>query len=189
MANGLCSSPLISTPFWAKRYVPLSVALEHVAPASFSSLANPLPTASTPTRPTTPNTINRAARYLFMRSVPPCFVGAYDRISVSTAASSRAGPHIRSAAYSCERGRRITQRSDFCRCLNVAYRHELLRTPLWRSSKNPPYTTLWENCAITGSCLYWGGVCTDLFAPIMDSASSSVSSSCFWSQRLPTSSF
>src|SRR5215207_3039002 len=30
---------------------------------------------------------------------------------------------------------------------------------------------------------------TDLFAPIMDSASSSVRSSCFWSQRFPTSSF
>src|SRR5215217_2621248 len=74
MANGLWSLPLISTPFWAKRYVPCSVATEHFAPAAFSSLANPLPTASTPTRPTTPNTTNRAARYLFMRSVPPCFV-------------------------------------------------------------------------------------------------------------------
>src|SRR5918995_3918281 len=28
-----------------------------------------------------------------------------------------------------------------------------------------------------------------IYTPIMDSASSSVSSSCFWSQRLPTSSF
>src|SRR5215213_1223084 len=69
MANGLRPSPLISTPFWANRYVPCSVALEHFAPASFSSLANPLPTARTPTRPTTPNTTNRAARYLFMRSL------------------------------------------------------------------------------------------------------------------------
>src|SRR5215213_5737400 len=69
MANGLRPSPLISTPFWANRYVPCSVALEHFAPASFSSLANPVPTARTPTRPTTPNTTNRAAKYLFMRSL------------------------------------------------------------------------------------------------------------------------
>src|SRR5918993_2800902 len=109
MANGLWSLPLISTPFWANRYVPLSVASEHFAPVAFSSSANPLPTASTPTRPTTPNTTNRAARYLFMRSVPPCFVGAYSRISVATPASSRAGPHITSTAYFCERGGRITQ--------------------------------------------------------------------------------
>src|SRR5215208_4155139 len=39
----------------------------------------------------------------------------------------------------------------------------------------------------TCSCLYWG-VQSYLYA-IMDSASSSVSSTCFWSQRLPTSSF
>src|SRR5215208_5805140 len=135
MANGLCSLPLISTPFWANRYVPLSVALEHFALEAFSSSANPLPTASTPTRPTTPNTTNRAARYLFMRSLPPCFVVAYDRISVSTPTSSRAGPHITSAAYSCERGRRITQMSDFCWCLNVAYRQERIRTPFGRSSQ------------------------------------------------------
>src|SRR5215213_5019814 len=44
MANGLCSSPLISTPFWANRYVPLSVALEHLALEAFSSLAYPAPT-------------------------------------------------------------------------------------------------------------------------------------------------
>src|SRR5215213_2944910 len=31
------------------------------------------------------------------------------------------------AAYSCERGRRITQLRDFCCNLNVTYRHELLR--------------------------------------------------------------
>src|SRR5829696_47961 len=93
MANGLWSLPLISTPFWANRYVPLSVASEHFAPEAFSSSANPLPTASTPTRPTTPNTTNRAARYLFMRSLPPCFVG----------------PHVTAAAYACERGGRITQ--------------------------------------------------------------------------------
>src|SRR5215204_357774 len=137
MANGLWSLPLISTPFWANRYVPLSVASEHFASVAFSSLAKPLPTASTPTRPTTPNTTNRAARYLFMRSLYLLALsGAYDRISVSTAAS-RAGPHITSAAYSCERGRRITQMRDFCWCLNVAYRHELLRTPLWRSSVVP----------------------------------------------------
>src|SRR5215203_1671548 len=74
MANGAWSFPVTSTPSWANRYVPCSVALEHFAPASFSSSANPLPTASTPTTPTTPNTTNRAARYLFMRSVPPCCV-------------------------------------------------------------------------------------------------------------------
>src|SRR5215217_9632359 len=88
MANGLWSLPLISTPFWANRYVPCSVATEHFAPAAFSSPANPLPTASPPTRPTTPNTTNRAATYLFMRSVPPCFVGT----------------HVTEAAYSCVRG-------------------------------------------------------------------------------------
>src|SRR5918995_7544533 len=121
MANGLWSLPLISTPFWANRYVPCSVASEHFAPVAFSSLANPVPTASTPRRPTTPTTTNRAARYLFMRSVPPCFVGAYDRISVSTPASSRAGPHITSAVYSCERGRRITQIDYLWCCLGIAY--------------------------------------------------------------------
>src|SRR5215208_983426 len=99
----------MSTPSLANRYVPSSVALEHFALASFSSSATPLPTASTPTTPTTANTTNRAARYLFMRSVPPCFVGAYDRISVATPASSRAGPHVTSISYFCERGGRITQ--------------------------------------------------------------------------------
>src|SRR5215208_4147457 len=71
MANGLCSLPLIRTPFWANRYVPLSMATEHFALEAFSSSANPLPTASIPRRPTTHNTTNRAATYLFMRSVPP----------------------------------------------------------------------------------------------------------------------
>src|SRR5918995_4839357 len=93
MANGLWSFPLTLTPSWANRYVPCSVALEHFALAAFSSSANPVPTASTPTRPTTPNTTNRAATYLFMSSVPPCFVG----------------PHVTAAAYSWERGGRITQ--------------------------------------------------------------------------------
>src|SRR5829696_813335 len=69
MANGFWLFPVTSTPSWANRYVPCSVALEHFAPASFSSSANPLPTATTPTTPTTPNTTNRAARYLFMRSL------------------------------------------------------------------------------------------------------------------------
>src|SRR5215218_2579430 len=105
----------MSTPLMANRYVPSSVASEHFAPASSSlsssSLADPvpIPTTRTPTRPTTPNTTNRAATYLFMRSLPPCFVGAYGRISVSTPASSRVGPHVTSAPYSCERGGRITQ--------------------------------------------------------------------------------
>src|SRR5215211_8483074 len=53
MANGLCSSPLISTPFWANRYVPLSVALEHFALEAFSSLAYPAPTVVRPAAPTT----------------------------------------------------------------------------------------------------------------------------------------
>src|SRR5918995_2822969 len=44
MANGLCSSPLISTPFWANRYVPLSVASEHFALEASSFLAYPAPT-------------------------------------------------------------------------------------------------------------------------------------------------
>src|SRR5215208_4018337 len=63
---------------------------------------------------------------------------------------------------------------------------ELRRTPLWRSSQNPPYTTLGELRHYWFMSL-WGRP-TELFAPIMESASSSVSSSCFWSQRLPTSS-
>src|SRR5215208_7117078 len=92
-ANGTCFFPSTLTPSWANRYVPCSVALEHFALAAFSFSANPLPAASTPTRPTTPTTTNKAARYLFMRSVPPCFVGA----------------HVTDAAYSCERGGRITQ--------------------------------------------------------------------------------
>src|SRR5215211_5548487 len=53
MANGLCSSPLISTPFWANRYVPLSVALEHFALEAFSSLAYPAPTVLRAAAPTT----------------------------------------------------------------------------------------------------------------------------------------
>src|SRR5215218_4350382 len=136
MANGLWSLPLISTPFWANRYVPCRVASEHFALAAFSSLANPLPTASTPTTPTTANTTNRAVRYLFMRSLYLHTLSwpTGTHLGLSTAAC-RAEPHIRSAAYSCQRGRRITQMSDFCWCLNVAYRHELLRTPLKRSSR------------------------------------------------------
>src|SRR5215217_39411 len=93
-AAGSCSLPLISTSSKANRYVPSSVASEHFALEAFSSPLSPLssaypaPPASTPTRPTTPNTTNRAATYLFMRSMPPCFVG----------------PHVTAAAYSCERG-------------------------------------------------------------------------------------
>src|SRR5215203_2917996 len=69
MANGFWLFPVTSTPSWASRYVPCSVALEHFALAPFSSSANPLPTATTPTTPTTPNTTNRAAKYLFMGSL------------------------------------------------------------------------------------------------------------------------
>src|SRR5215213_4988080 len=53
MAKGLCSLPLISTPFWANRYVPLSVALEHFALEAFSSLAYPAPTVVRAAAPTT----------------------------------------------------------------------------------------------------------------------------------------
>src|SRR5215212_4015247 len=60
MANGLWSLPLISTPFWANRYVPLSVALEHFALLeAFSSLAYPAPTVvSRAAAPTTTSRIN-----------------------------------------------------------------------------------------------------------------------------------
>src|SRR5215207_3557271 len=96
-ANGPWSFPSIVDPSKANRYMPSSVASEHFAPSSsslaFSSLANPVPTASAPTTPTSPNTTNRVAKYLFMGSVPPCFVG----------------PHVTAAAYSCGRDERITQ--------------------------------------------------------------------------------
>src|ERR687889_292520 len=53
-AKGLCSSPLISTPFWANRYVPSSVATEHFALLeAFSSLAYPAPTVVRAAAPTT----------------------------------------------------------------------------------------------------------------------------------------
>src|SRR5215213_6601808 len=60
MATGLCSSPLISTPFWANRYVPLSVASEHFALLeAFSSLAYPAPTVvSRAAAPTTTSRIS-----------------------------------------------------------------------------------------------------------------------------------
>jgi hypothetical protein len=122
MANGSWSLPLISTSSKANGYVPSSVASEHFVRPAFSSSANPLPTASTPTRATTPNTTNRTAKYLFLRSVPPCFAGAYGRISVSTPAS-RAGPHVTSAPYSCERGGRITQMQYICvKCYKAGVR-------------------------------------------------------------------
>src|SRR5215208_5140617 len=60
MANGLCSLPLISTPFWANRYVPLSVALEHLALEAFSSLAYPAPTVLS--RAAAPTTSRISAR-------------------------------------------------------------------------------------------------------------------------------
>src|SRR5215218_982766 len=110
MANGSWSFPVRWTPSWANRYVPCSVASEHFDLAPFSSSANPVPTACAPTTPTTANT-NRVATYLLMRSVPPRVVGAYGPISVFTPASSRAVPHITSAAYSCERGGRIPRSS------------------------------------------------------------------------------
>src|SRR5215203_2410584 len=59
MANGLCSSPLISTPFWANRYLPLSVASEHFALLeAFSSLAYPAPTVVRTAAPTTTTRIS-----------------------------------------------------------------------------------------------------------------------------------
>src|SRR5215212_12103439 len=124
-ANGPWSFPSIVDSSKANRYMPSSVASEHFAPAAFSSSAfsssaNPLPTASTPTTPTTANTTNSAARYLFMRSVPPCFVGA----------------HVTSAAYSCERGGHITQMRDFLLLLGVA--------SVWRTSENSDKTKFRE---------------------------------------------
>src|SRR5215208_7805375 len=50
-ANGTWSFPSVVDPSKANRYVPSSVASEHFAPAASSSLANPVPTASTPTTP------------------------------------------------------------------------------------------------------------------------------------------
>src|SRR5918994_533729 len=45
MANGLWSLPLISTPFWASRYLPSSLSTEHFALLeASSSLAYPAPT-------------------------------------------------------------------------------------------------------------------------------------------------
>src|SRR5215217_2412301 len=132
MANGAWSFPVTSTPSWAIRYVPCSVALEHFAPAEFSSSANPVPTASTPTTPTTPNTTNRAARYLFMRFVPPCFVGA----------------HVTSAPYSCERGGRITQMHHFLLAQNDYFadwggRGAKFRIPIPRIPVNRGAATLY----------------------------------------------
>src|ERR687896_406638 len=61
MAKGLCSLPLISTPFWANRYVPLSVASEHFALLeAFSSLAYPAPTVVS--RAAAPTTTRISAR-------------------------------------------------------------------------------------------------------------------------------
>src|SRR5918999_5809843 len=122
MANGLWSLPLISTPFWAKRYVPCSVSSEHFASVAFSSLANPLPTASTPTRPQLPTPPIGPPRICSCALCTSLLCrGLRGRISVSTPASSRAGPHITSAAYSCERGRRITQIDYLWCCLGIAY--------------------------------------------------------------------
>src|SRR5215216_1945332 len=76
MATGLCSSPLSSTPFWANRYVPCSVASEHFALEAFSSLAYPAPIARTPTSPTTSSTTPAAHSPLgfmlvLLSSAPP----------------------------------------------------------------------------------------------------------------------
>src|SRR5829696_4611864 len=59
MTKGLCSLPLISTPFWANRYVPLSVASEHFALLeASSSLAYPAPTVVRTAAPTTTTRIS-----------------------------------------------------------------------------------------------------------------------------------
>src|SRR5919106_3091154 len=58
MANGLWSLPLISTPFWANRYVPSSVASEHFALEASSSLAYPAPTVVRAAAPTTTSRIS-----------------------------------------------------------------------------------------------------------------------------------
>src|SRR5215217_1754279 len=68
MANGPWSFPEMSTPSWAKRYVPCSVALEHFATAFSSplSLAYPAPPARTPA-PTTSSTSTPHAAHSFLR--------------------------------------------------------------------------------------------------------------------------
>src|SRR5829696_4301896 len=60
MAKGLWSLPLISTPFWANRYLPSSVASEHFALLeASSSLAYPAPTVvSRAAAPTTTSRIS-----------------------------------------------------------------------------------------------------------------------------------
>src|SRR5919112_2123206 len=57
MANGPSGGPVfvssITTPFWANRYVPSSVASEHFALEASSSLAYPAPTVVRAAAPTT----------------------------------------------------------------------------------------------------------------------------------------
>src|SRR5215217_4985798 len=72
-ANGPWSFPSIVDASKANRYVPCSVASEHFAPAASSSLANPLPTASTPTTPTS-STTHAAHSPLRLIPGPPLLV-------------------------------------------------------------------------------------------------------------------
>src|SRR5215218_4741529 len=69
-ANGPWSFPSIVNPSKANRYLPSSVASEHFAPAASSSLANPVPTASTPTTPTS-STMHAAHSPLRLIPGPP----------------------------------------------------------------------------------------------------------------------
>src|SRR5215203_3038824 len=72
-AKGSCFFP--STPSKANRYLPCSVASEHLAPAAFlslafSSLANPVPTTRTPT-PTSSTTPAAHSPLRFILCSPP----------------------------------------------------------------------------------------------------------------------
>src|SRR5215208_1698016 len=70
MANGPWSFPEITTPSWANRYVPFSVASEHFAPASSSPLSSayPAPPARTPA-PTTSSTSTTPAAHIPLRFI------------------------------------------------------------------------------------------------------------------------
>src|SRR5215217_9297109 len=75
MVNGPWSFPEITTPSWAKRYVPSSVALEHFALEAFSSpfssplsSAYPVPPARTPA-PTTSSTSTTPAAHIPLRFI------------------------------------------------------------------------------------------------------------------------
>src|SRR5215217_556636 len=79
MANGPLSGPPVTTPSWAKRYVPCSVASEHFAPAFSSPLsplssAYPAPPARTTPAPTTSSTSTTPAAHSLLRFIPVLLV-------------------------------------------------------------------------------------------------------------------